>query len=124
MAHSTEKKPMSNALKNKSIHFGIPLQELANSLKPGQSLSGRLNTMAERYADIVKQHGIELTEAETQVLGDCCSGTWMEPLLIRHLADEVRASDHAWTEAAESLAKKLDAASFADVIATIEKNGF
>ena len=112
------------ATKNKSIHFGPPLVEMAETLKPGASLSGRINNMAERYAAIIKAHGIELTADESQVMGDCLSGTWADTLLIKHLADEVADSDHAGTPAAESLIAKLRAASFADVVATVEKLGF
>jgi hypothetical protein len=87
-------------------------------------LLDKLPRIAERYAEILKRHGLELTEDETQVLGDCLCGTWAEPLLLRHLADEVADSDHAGTPAALSLQAKLQSASFADVVATVEKLGF
>jgi hypothetical protein len=111
-------------MSKKSVYFGPPLEAIAADVKAGGSLSGRLNAVAERYQEIVKRHGVELTDDERQVLGDCLSGTWADPLLIRHLADEVDDSDHAGTDAAVSLAAKIRAASFADLVATVEKLGF
>lgn len=110
--------------KKSSIYFGLPLMELTADLSDSDSVSGRINRMAERYAVIIKRHAIELTEGEAFVLADCLNGTWAEPLLIRHLADEVADSGHADSSDAKSLIKKLESASFADLVATVESLGF
>ena len=108
----------------KSIYCGQPLMGVVRTLKKGQSLSGRLNQMAERYLAICREHGVDLTDEEATILGNCLSGTFVEPLLIRHLADEVEDSEWADEEAAKSLIRKLRSASYADLVATVEKLGF
>jgi len=106
--------------KKSSVYFGPPLAELTKNLKPGDSVSGRINRTAERYLAICRRHGIELTDEECAVLQDVLNSTWADPLLIRHLADEVEDSDHD----APALVEKLKSASFADLTATVEKLGF
>lgn len=108
-----------------SVYFGLPLESLTSDLKGSESVSGRINRTAERYLEIVKRHGIGLTDAERTILGNFLSGSWVDPLLIRHLADEVRDSEAFKTRdpAALSLAAKLDGASFADLVATVENFG-
>lgn len=103
-----------------AIHAALVNADMA-AANIGTTDLSRLPRAAERYAEIVKRHGIDLTDDERQVLGDCLSGTWADPLLLRHLADEVMDSDHAGTPAATSLAEKLRATSFADIVATVEK---
>ena len=106
--------------KKSSVYFGPPLIELTENLKPGDSVSGRINRTAERYQAICRRHGIDLTDDERAVLQDVLNGTWTEPLLIHHLAGEVADSEFD----APQLVEKLRAASFADLVATVEKLGF
>ena len=106
--------------KKSSVYFGPPLAELTNNLKPGDTVSGRINRAAERYMAICRRHGVDLTDEERAVLADVLNGTWADPLLIRHLADEVEDSDHN----APALVEKLKSASFADLVATVEKLRF
>lgn len=112
--------------KKASVYFGPPLETLTADLKGSESVSGRLNRAAERYMEIIARHGIELTEGERVILGNCLSGSWAEPLLIRHLADEVEDSE-AFADGdpdAKTLVEKLSGASFADLVATVERMGF
>ena len=106
--------------KKSSVYFGPPLAELTENLKPGDSVSGRINRAAERYMAICRRHGVEITDEERPVLQDVLSGTWADPLLIRHLVDEVEDSDHN----APELAEKLRSASFADLVALVEELGY
>ena len=108
----------------KTVYFGPPLMAVAKRLKGGQTLSGRLNQVAERYMAVCREHGVDLTEEEATILGNCLCGSYVETLLIRHLADEVEDSEFADQEAAKSLIRKLRSASYADLVATIEKLGF
>jgi len=107
--------------KKSSVYFGPPLAELTAD---SDSVSGRLNTAAERYLEILRRHGLELTDEETLILGNCLSGSYAEPLLIRHLADEVADSEFADSPAGLSLIEKLRSATFADLVATVERLGF
>lgn len=110
--------------KKSSVYFGPPLEALTSNLAGEQSVSGRINTAAERYLEILKRHGLALTEKESNILGNCLSGSWVEPLTIRHLADEVEDSEFADSKEAKALISKLKAASFADLCAEVERLGF
>lgn len=110
--------------KKKTIYCGPPLMEVVRKMKEGQGISSRLNQVAERYLAILREHGVDLTDEEATILGNCLSGTFVDPLLIRHLADEVEDSDFADEEAAKSLIRKLRSASYADLVATVERLGF
>lgn len=110
--------------KKSSVYFGPPLVALTSDLKESDSVSGKINRMAERYSAMIKRHTIELTDSEKTILGNCLSGTFADPLLIRHLADEVEDSDFAELDDAKSLVVKLRNASFADLVATVETLGF
>ncbi len=54
--------------------------------------SGKLNRTAERYLEIIRQHGIEITESERTYLISICNIGFMVPYEISELPDEVRAS--------------------------------
>lgn len=107
-----------------SVYFGPPLEALTSSLSDEDSVSGRINRAAERYLEIVKRHDLKLTEEERLILGNCLSGSWVDPLLIRHLADEVADSEYADTKDAKVLIKKLQNANFADLVAEVERLGY
>lgn len=110
--------------KKSSVYFGAPLEALISSLSEGASVSGRLNQAAERYLEILRRHGLGLSEEESQILSNCLSGSWIDPLLIRHLTDKVEDSEFAGTKAAKTLIGKLRSASFADRVAIVERLGF
>ena len=108
-----------------SVFFGPPLAILAEGQKNTMEISGKLNRTAERYMEILKYHGLEITEPERLCLAHICHIGFMSPLDIRELPDEVR-----WTTFAcngldkDALAMKLEAASFADLVAVVEALGF
>lgn len=109
--------------KKSSVYFGPPLAELTerdNHDSARDSVSGRINRVAERYLAILRRHGVDLTDDERNILGNVLSGSWADPLLIRHLAYEVEDSEHN----APDLVAKLRSASFADLVATVEKLGY
>lgn len=108
-----------------NVFFGPPLVFLTAEQKNTLEVSGRLNRTAERYLEILRYHGLELTAPERECLADICQIGFMSPLEIRELPDEVK-----WTKFErdgldkDALAKKLELASFADLVATVESLGF
>jgi len=112
--------------KKSSVYFGPPLMALTTGLRDGDSVSGKLNRTAERYLDIIKRQGLDLDETEAMIIRNCLMGSVVEPLLIRHLADEVEDSEFMNThpQTCKPLVERLRQASFADLVATIERLGF
>jgi hypothetical protein len=111
--------------KKTRIYFGPPLSILTEGENNTLEISGRINRTAERYLEIMKKHGIELTDAERACLTKICHIGFMAPYEIRELPIDVRASDfEADGLDKEALAQKLEAASFADLVAAVEDLGF
>lgn len=108
-----------------SVFFGPPLAILAEGQKNTMEISGKLNRTAERYLEILKYHGLQLTESERRCLAHICHIGFMAPLEIRELPDEVRFTTFE-SEGLdkEALAAKLESASFADLVAVVESLGF
>jgi hypothetical protein len=111
--------------KKTRIYFGPPLALLTENEKNTMEVSGKLNRSAERYLEIVRHHGIELTEPERRCLHKVCEAGYLAPYEIRELADDVGSGrfdiDGLDTGA---LIAKLEAASFADLVAVVEELGF
>lgn len=84
-----------------------------------------LNEIWNRYAHLIKSGSIDLTPDEREVLHMVCMGTFMEPVLIECLASEVADSDAylANVPAAHSLYEKFKSASYAELLATVERLG-
>jgi hypothetical protein len=115
---------------NRKTHlfFGPPLALLTEGETNTMEISGKVNRTAERYLEILRFHGLELGDAERDYLVKVCGIGFMSPEDIRDLPDEVRFSvfddQRLDKEAKESLAARLEAASFADLVATVEALGF
>lgn len=108
------------------IYFGPPLSILTENENNTMEISGRINRTAERYLEILRLHNnIELTEIERDCLVRICDFGYMAPYEIMELADEVRAAEFEVEGLdREALIKKLESASFADLVATVEQLGF
>jgi hypothetical protein len=107
------------------VFFGPPLAILTEGKKNTMEISGRLNLAAERYLEILKYHGLELSEPERECLRQICNTGFMSSLEIRELPLEVRMTTFACDGLdKEALAQKLDAASFADLVVIVESLGF
>lgn len=107
------------------VFFGPPLAILTDGRKNTMEISGRLNLAAERYLEILKHHGLELSEPERQCLRHICNTGFMSPLEIRELPMEVGMTTFNCDGLdKEALALKLDAASFADLVVIVESLGF
>lgn len=108
-----------------SVFFGPPLAILTEGQKNTLEVSGRLNRSAERYLEILRHHGLQLTAPERYCLAHICQIGFMSPLEIRELPFEVRLTrfECAGLDKA-ALAARLEAASFADLVAVVESLGF
>lgn len=108
-----------------NIFFGPPLAVLAAGQKNTLEISGKLNRTAERYLEMLKQHGLELTEPERLCLAHICHIGFMSPLEIRELPFEVTLTAFECEGLdKDALAKKLESASFADLVSVVEALGF
>ena len=108
-----------------NVFFGPPLAILADGQNNTLEISGKLNRTAERYLEILKHHGLELSAPERACLANICHIGFMSPLEIEELPFEVtmtRFECEGLDKAA--LATKLEAASFADLVAIVESLGF
>lgn len=108
-----------------NVFFGPPLAILADGQKNTLEISGKLNRTAERYLEILKHHGLELTEPERSCLAHICHIGYMSPLEIRELPFEVTMTTFECAGLDKgALAAKLEQASFADLVAIVESLGF
>ncbi|GMR19808.1 MAG: hypothetical protein BMS9Abin36_0403 [Gammaproteobacteria bacterium] len=98
---------------------------LTEKEKNTMEISGKINRTAERYLEIMRHHGIELTEPERKCLTKICDFGFMASYEIRELVDEVRAAEFE-VEGLDrgALINKLDSASYADLVAIVEELGF
>ncbi len=111
--------------KKTKIYFGPPLNVLTEGEDNTMTISGKLNRTAERYLEIIKEHGLDLAEGERACLIEICDFGFMAPHEIRELPMDVRMSKfEAEGLDKQSLAKKLDGASMADLVAVVEDLGF
>ena len=107
------------------VFFGPPLAILTRGQKNTMEISGKINRTAERYLELMREPGVELTEPEGQCIAHICHIGFMSPLEIRELPMEVGLT-HFECEGLDkvALARKLEAASFADLVAVVESLGF
>ena len=107
------------------VFFGPPLAILTEGRNNTMEISGRLNLAAERYMEIMKRHGLELSEPERQCIAHICNIGFMSTLEIRELPMEVELTRFECEGLDKvALAGKLRAASFADLVAVVESLGF
>ena len=107
------------------VFFGPPLAILTDGQKNTMEISGKLNRTAERYLEIQRRHGLELTAPERACIAHICNIGFMSPLEIDELPFEVgltRFECEGLDKAA--LQRKLEAASFADRVMVVEALGF
>ena len=108
-----------------SVFFGPPLAILADGQKNTLEISGKLNRTAERYLEILKHHGLELSDPERGCLAHICNIGFMSPLEICELSFEVSMTRFECEGLDKgALAAKLEQASFADLVAIVESLGF
>jgi hypothetical protein len=107
------------------VFFGPPLAILTAGQKNTLEISGKINRTAERYLELMRHHGVELTEPERQCLAHICQIGFMSPLEIRELPLEVSLTRFECEGLDKpALERKLLAASFADLVAAVESLGF
>lgn len=107
------------------VFFGPPLAKLTEGQKNTLLISGKINRTAERYLELLRFHGVELSEPERQCLRHICHIGFMSPLEIRELPMEVELTRFECEGLDKvALAARLRAASFADLVAVVESLGF
>ena len=107
------------------VFFGPPLAILTRDQKNTMEISGRINRTAERYLELIKLHGLELSEPERRCIAHICHIGFMSPLEIRELPLEVEMTAFECDGLDKAaLAARLKAASFADLVAVVESLGF
>ena len=107
------------------VFFGPPLAKLTEGGRHTMEISGILNRTAERYLALQQHHGLQLREAERQCIAHVCGIGFLSPLEITELGLEVRLTPFECEGLDKgALADKLDAASFADLLAAVESLGF
>lgn len=111
--------------KKTKIYFGPPLALLTENEKNTMEVSGKLNRAAERYLEILRRHRMELTDPERQCLLKVCEAGYLAPYEIIEMADDVRNGkfDIDGLDTAALIAK-LEAASFAELVAVVEELGY
>ncbi len=88
-------------------------------------ISGKLNRTAERYLEIQRRHGVELTEPERKCIAHICNIGFMSTLEIRELPFEVGLTRFECEGLDKAVLKqKLEAASFVDLVMVVESLGF
>ena len=112
-------------LANTRIFFGPPLALLTADQTGTLKISGKINRTAERYLEIMRHHGLELSQAERACIAHICDIGFMAPQEIRELPFEVTETEFE-SEGLnkEALAARLEAASFEDLVAVVEELGF
>jgi hypothetical protein len=107
------------------VFFGPPLAILTEGQQNTMEISGKLNRTAERYLEILRHHGLDLSASERACLAHICHIGFMSPLEIMELPDEVRLTAFQCAGLdKEALATKLESASFADLVVVVESLGF
>jgi hypothetical protein len=111
--------------KKTKLYFGPPLAILTENEKNTMEISGRVNRTAERFLEILRCHGLTLTEAERACLTKICDFGFMAPYEIRELPIDVRSTKFEAPDFdKEVLAQKLESASYADLVTVVEELGF
>lgn len=107
------------------IFFGPPLAILTDGCKNTMEISGRINLTAERYLELMRAHGLVLDEPERLCIAHICQIGFMSTQEIRELPLEVELTRFECEGLDKvALARKLEAASFADLVAVVESLGF
>lgn len=111
--------------KKTRIYFGPPLEMLTEKESNTLEISGRINRTAERYLEIMRLHGLELTQPEKDCLVKICDVGFLACYEIRELADDVRDAEFEMEGLdKEALIEKLESASFEDLLSMVEDLGF
>lgn len=108
------------------IYMSEPLEALISGRQEMDSLSGRLSTVAERYAWIIEEHKPELTEAEWNACRDSLNGTFLKDMFTLKLvwANVDDADDDGlgekWGIDAKALARRIREMKPAELVSLVE----
>jgi len=76
-----------------SLYKGIPVIRLEKSKKDSESLSAAINRNIERYQHICKADMPELSMEELTIIGSCMVGTFIDPLMVEYMHQEIEDYD-------------------------------
>lgn len=111
--------------KKTKIYFGPPLVQLTEGENNTMEISGKINRTAERYLELMRQFGVDLTQTERECLTKVCEAGFLATYEIRELADDVRDLEFEIEGLdKEALIEKLESASFVELVAIVEDLGF
>jgi hypothetical protein len=107
------------------VFFGPPLAILTDGQKNTLEISGKLNRTAERYLELMRAHGLTLSEPERRCIAHICQIGFMSPLEIRELPMEVGLTRFECPGLdKQALAARLKGAHFVELVAIVESLGF
>ena len=110
------------------VYMSKPLEALIQG-RDGldESLSGRLSTVAERYALIVEKHKPDMSEAEWNACRDALNGVWLRDALSLSAiwaeiydADALNGLGAKWGIDAKALAHRVRDMNAAEKVALVE----
>ena len=109
--------------KRMTIYPSPPIEKLKERAG-NRGFSRRLAQVVERYDLVIANTPpIPLTQEEEMIFGTALSGSMLEPLAIKYLHTMIEDFEGGLPEDRKALAKKIEAASIAERIATIEYVG-
>jgi hypothetical protein len=110
-----------------SLYLSEPLEAILAGRQDQDSLSGRLTTVAERYAAIVSAHRPQLSEAEWNACRDALNGVWLRDVLsVRAIWAEIADADRIdglgdkWSIDGQALAARIRDMPLAAQVALVE----
>lgn len=106
--------------RNPSFTPSPALRQDLQDKRERDGITGRLNTVWDRYALICAQVP-DLTEREWWVLGNTLAGSYLEPLLIKYLGAEIEDSDAGEPEERRILAERVRGMGYGERVALIEQ---
>ena len=116
--------------KKSGLYIGARLGSVLDERGAGQggeSLSGAVNRIGDRYGEIVRRSLPDMMPAEWCLLADALNGVLHEPasqiaLLPAEVEDHIQleGSDHKWSVDGEALVERLRAMSYVERVAIVD----
>lgn len=111
---------MTTLPRNPSFTPSPALRENLQANREQHGVTGRLNMIWDRYALMLSQTPA-MSEREWWIFGNTLMGSYVEPLLIKHLDAELEDSHAGEPEERRRLADRVRNMSYGERIALIEK---
>lgn len=111
--------------KKTSLYKAEPILRLEQSMKTSDTLSGKINKTVDRYQHIIRSDMPELTDNEINIIGNCLSGTFIDPLTVEYLDQDIGDYDDLANENINypELVEKIKKMTIGQRYAVLEKLG-